>query len=64
MSSRRRLTRTVNCRVKRFWPGQKDEFGHLVHRRGRSRAFDCDTKRTDDDEPGFKFDRHHFIPGE
>ena len=22
------------CRVKRFWSGQKDEIGHLVHRRG------------------------------
>jgi hypothetical protein len=52
------------CRVKRFWSGQKDELGHLVHRRGGSWAFDYDNKRTDDDEPGFKFDRHHFIPGE
>ena len=53
-----------HCRVKRFWPEQKDEFGHLVHRRGHSWAFDYHTKRTDDDEPGFKFDRHSFIPGE
>jgi len=52
------------CRVRRFWPGQKDEFGRLVHRRGGSWAFDYDAKRTDDDEPGFKFDRHHFAPGE
>jgi hypothetical protein len=52
------------CRVKRFWLGQKDELGHLVHRRGGSWAFDYDNKRSDDDEPGFKFDRHHFIPGE
>ena len=22
------------CRVKRFWPGRKDEIGRLVHRRG------------------------------
>ena len=26
------------CRVKRFWPGQKDELGQLVHRRGGSRV--------------------------
>jgi hypothetical protein len=44
--------------------GQKDEIGHLVHRRGGTWAFDYDTKSTDDDEPGFKFDRHHFVPGE
>ena len=52
------------CRVKRFWPDEKDEIGHLVHRRGGSWAFDYDTKRSDDDEAGFKFDRHHFVPGE
>ena len=52
------------CRVKRFWPGQKDEIGHLVHGRGGKWAFDYDAKRTDDDEPGFKFDRHQFVPGE
>jgi len=33
-----RVTRE-KCRVKRFWPGQKDEIGHLVHRRGGSWAF-------------------------
>jgi hypothetical protein len=52
------------CRVKRFWAGEKGELGQLVHRRGGSWAFDYDAKRSDDDEPGFKFDRHHFVPGE
>jgi len=52
------------CRVKRFWAGEKDEIGHVVHRRGGSWAFDYDAKRSDDDEAGFKFDRHHFVPGE
>ena len=52
------------CRVKRFWPGQKDEIGHLVHGRGGTWTFDYDAKRTDDNEPGFKFDRHQFLPGE
>ena len=28
------------CRVKRFWAGENDEFGHLVHRRGGSWAFE------------------------
>jgi hypothetical protein len=57
-------TSRERCRVKRFWHGEKDEFGHLVHLRGGSWAFDYDAKPTDDDEPGFKFDRHRFIPGE
>jgi len=43
--------RLDQCRVKRFWPGQKNEFGHLAHRRGGSWAFDYDANRGDDDEP-------------
>jgi hypothetical protein len=58
------MTSRERCRVKRFWHGEKDEFGHLVHLRGGSWAFDCEAKPTDDDEPGFKFDRHRLIPGE
>lgn len=56
-------TMREKCRVKRFWSGQKDEIGHLVHR-GRGWAFDYDPRTSDDDEPGFKLDRHQFIPGE
>jgi hypothetical protein len=52
------------CRVRRFWAGEKDEIGHLVHRRGGSWAFDYDPKISSDDEAGFKFDKHHFVPGE
>ncbi|HEX5958745.1 MAG TPA: hypothetical protein VFY92_08835 [Hyphomicrobiaceae bacterium] len=51
------------CRVIRFWPGAKNEVGLLVHR-GGGWAFDYDPKSTDDDEPGFKFDCHRFVPGE
>lgn len=54
----------ARCRVKRFWPGVKDEIGHLVHRKSGVWAFDYDPKSTEDDEPGFKFDRHRFVPGE
>ena len=35
-----------------------------MRRRGGGWAFDYNDKRSDDDEPGFKFDRHLFIPGE
>ena len=31
-------TMRERCRVKRFWSGQKDEIGHLAHRRGGSWA--------------------------
>jgi hypothetical protein len=57
-------TARERCRVKRFWPGEKNEIGHLVRRRGGSWAFDYNPKATDDDEPGFKFDHHRFAPGE
>ncbi len=56
------------CRVRRFWPGQPEEIGHLVHKRGGSHGanwvFDYDPKTTNDDEPGFKLDQHRLVPGE
>jgi hypothetical protein len=52
------------CRVRRFWPGTHDEIGRLVHKPGGSWAFDYNPKSTTDDEPGFKFDKHTFVPGE
>lgn len=52
------------CTVRRFWDGQPDETGHLVHTRRRTWAFHYDGHDDDDDEPIFKFDRHHFVEGE
>lgn len=52
------------CRVKRFWAGEADEIGHLVHKPGGSWAFDYNPNSSADDEKGFKFDRHNFVPGE
>lgn len=52
------------CRVRRFWHGEGEEIGHLVHRRGGTWAFDYDPTKTSDDEPGFKLDKHTFAPGE
>lgn len=57
-------TNKDRCRVRRFWPGTADEIGRLVHRRGGTWAFDYDPTTDEDDEPGFKFDRHRFVPGE
>ena len=53
-----------HCTVRRFWQGRPDETGRLVHTRGRNWLFDYDQAREDDDEPIFRFDRHHFVPGE
>jgi hypothetical protein len=53
------------CRVRRFWEGEPDEMGHLVHRRGGSWAFHYDVAGDpDEDEPGSKFDAHAFKEGE
>jgi hypothetical protein len=52
------------CEVRRFVPGEREEIGRLVHRRGGSWAFDYDPKSQNDDEPGFKFSTHAFVPDE
>jgi hypothetical protein len=52
------------CRVKRFWPHEKDAIGHLIRRRGGSWAFDYDPTQSGDDEPGYKLDKHRIVPGE
>lgn len=54
----------ARCRVHRFWPGEPDQMGLLVHRRGGAWVFDYDPSGDEDDEPGFKFDKHRFVPGE
>jgi hypothetical protein len=52
------------CRVVRFWGGEEEEIGHLVHRPGGSWAFHYDLAGEDDDEAGFKLSNHVFNPGE
>lgn len=52
------------CRVRRFWAGEPNEMGRLMHRPGGSWAFDYNPNSNADDEPGFKFDKHRFVPGE
>jgi len=55
----------ADCSVRRFWQGEDDEHGHLIHTRGRTWAFHYDIDGdADDDEPGYKFDSHVFKPGE
>lgn len=52
------------CRVRRFWADAEDEVGRLVRTRGGRWVFDYDPNSADDDEPGFKLDKHRFVPGE
>jgi len=54
----------AKCTVWRFWPGETDEHGHLVHHRGHNWAFQYDDADLDDEEPIFRFDRHRFVDGE
>ena len=53
-----------HCRVVRFWAGEEDDIGHLVHRPGGSWGFTYDIDGDEGDESGFKLSSHSFIPGE
>jgi hypothetical protein len=57
-----------HCGVRRFWQGEDDKVGHLVHKPGGSEharwVFDYNAKRVDDDEAGYRFGSHTFAPGE
>jgi hypothetical protein len=56
------------CRVRRFWAGEDDEVGRLVHKPGGAEharwVFEYDPGRDDDDEAGYKLGEHAFLPGE
>jgi hypothetical protein len=54
----------AECTVRRFWAGDDDEHGHLVHHRGHHWAFHYAGMTEDDEEPIFRFDRHRFVVGE
>src|ERR1700676_2762198 len=55
------------CRVRRFWAGEDDQVGRLVHKPGGGEharwVFEYDPGR-DDDEAGYKLGEHAFLPGE
>lgn len=57
-------THRKQCGVRRFWQGEEDEVGHLIHRPGGSWAFTYDVEGEDDDEAGYRFGAHAFEPGE
>ncbi len=57
-----------HCGVRRFWEGEGDEIGRLVHKPGGAEharwVFDYDETAEDDDEAGYRFGAHAFRPGE
>lgn len=56
------------CGVRRFWEGNEDQIGRLVHKSGGKEkarwVFDYDMAQEDDDETGYRFGAHKFAPGE
>ncbi len=58
----------AHCRVRRFWAGEEDQVGMLVHRPGGPEhgrwLFDYDPAAENDDERGYRFGAHAFRPGE
>jgi hypothetical protein len=46
------------CTVHRFWAGEDDEWGRLVHHRGDRWAFWYEQPGHEGEEPIFRFDRH------
>lgn len=58
-------TRRSECRVTRFWGDEDHENGHLVRKPGGHWAFHYDIHGDpDDDEAGYRFSSHPFMPGE
>jgi hypothetical protein len=57
-----------HCGVRRFWEGEDDEFGRLVHKPGGAEharwVFDYDETAEEDDEAGYRFGDHAFRNGE
>ena len=54
--------------MRRFWAGEDDRSGRLVHKPGGSEhtrwVFDYDLNRVDDDKSSYRFGAHSFISGE
>lgn len=58
----------AHCRVRRFWAGEDDQTGFVVHKAGGPEharwVFDYDQTAEDDDESGYRFGAHAFRTGE
>ena len=58
----------ARCGVRRFWNGEEERVGRLVHKPGGAEharwVFDYDPETLDDNEAGYRFGAHRFAPGE
>ena len=56
------------CRVRRFWDGEADRIGYLVHRSGGAEGatwvIDYDRTSSDDDESGYRLSSHRWHVGD
>lgn len=56
------------CRVRRFWTGERDRHGWLVHRAGGAGGatwlIDYEDWTNEDDEAGYRLGTHAFVEGE
>lgn len=56
------------CTARRFWHGEEEQNGFLVHKAGGNDGatwmFDYDDSSSDDDESGYRFGIHPFVAGE
>ena len=57
-----------HCRVRRFWEGERDQVGFLIHRPGGQEharwVFDYEGTAEWDEEAGLRVAAHRFVPGE
>ena len=57
-----------HCRVRRFWQGEPDQHGQLLHRPGgpggATWIIDYNRDSTDDDEAGYRLGTHAFQIGD
>lgn len=55
----------AECRARRFWGDDEEETGRLVRKPGGHWAFHYDVHGdVEDDESGYRFGNHLFLPGE
>ena len=55
----------ARCRVRRFWEGESEQVGHVVHKRGGAWAFHYDIHGdAGHDDAAYHFEKHKLAPGE
>ncbi len=58
----------TQCRVRRFWPGQSDRHGDLVHHAGGAKGATWKIhyagRTAEDEETGIRLESHRFIENE